>query len=72
VSEKFANHSTSYVMEWAVEQFQKHPDLRLEYLQISEEDTLKPIETKKKDKKYRAFIAVFADGIRLIDNVGLN
>ncbi|MEB8328489.1 pantoate--beta-alanine ligase [Flavobacteriaceae bacterium KMM 6897] len=72
VRENFADHSTSSVLVWAVEQFQKHPDLRLEYFQISEEDTLKPIDTKKKDKKYRAFIAVFADGIRLIDNIGLN
>ncbi len=72
ISAKFPDHSPLSIIEWATEQFQLHPNLRLEYLQISEEDTLKPIDHKKKDKKYRAFIAVFADGVRLIDNIGLN
>lgn len=72
VNEKFRDQSASSVMIWATKQFRKHPDLRLEYLQISEEDTLKPIDTKKENKKYRAFIAVFADGVRLIDNIALN
>ncbi|MGY8914765.1 MAG: pantoate--beta-alanine ligase [Flavobacteriales bacterium] len=69
---RFTDHSALSIIEWATEQFQLHPNLRLEYLQISEEDTLKPLQSKKKDKKYRAFIAVFANGVRLIDNIGLN
>lgn len=72
ISTKFPDHSAPSIIEWATEQFHLHPNLRLEYLQISEAETLKPIENKKKNKKYRAFIAVFADGVRLIDNIGLN
>jgi pantoate--beta-alanine ligase len=60
------------IMEWAKDQFHFHPNLQLEYLQIAEEDTLKPINIKRKNKKYRAFIAVFANGVRLIDNIALN
>tara|TARA_R110002051_G_scaffold325591_1_gene429174 strand:+ start:1910 stop:2758 length:849 start_codon:yes stop_codon:yes gene_type:complete len=72
IREKFSDQNYETILDWATEQFQLHKNLRLEYLQISEEDTLKPLDTKKKDKKYRAFIAVFADGVRLIDNIGLN
>ena len=43
----------------------------LEYVEIADEDTLLPIETKNLTKKYRAFIAVFAGKVRLIDNISL-
>lgn len=72
ISEKFPEQSVLSIMEWAKDQFYFHVNLRLEYLQIAEENTLKPISIKKKNKKYRAFIAVFADGVRLIDNIALN
>ncbi|MEJ1221257.1 pantoate--beta-alanine ligase [Sediminicola sp. 1XM1-17] len=72
ISTKFADQSIESIMEWATAQFQAHPQLRLEYLQISDEETLNPIGSKKENKKYRAFIAVFADGVRLIDNIALN
>jgi pantoate--beta-alanine ligase len=45
--------------------------LKLEYFTIADEKTLKTIEIKESDKKYRAFIAVFAGEIRLIDNIPL-
>ena len=38
---------------------------------VTDEKSLKSIETKEDFKKYRAFIAVFADEIRLIDNLQL-
>ena len=41
-------------------------------LEIANEETLKPIKRKVKKNKYRAFIAVFAGDIRLIDNIALN
>jgi pantoate--beta-alanine ligase len=44
----------------------------LEYFIIADEETLKPIKRKSKKNTYRAFIAVFADEIRLIDNIALN
>ena len=46
--------------------------MNLEYLIIADEDKLVPTKSIKFKKKYRAFISVFVDGIRLIDNIALN
>ena len=52
-------------------QFKKHPLLELEYFTIADEATLQTANNINSDKKYRAFIAVFAGKIRLIDNLRL-
>ncbi|SFC93737.1 pantoate--beta-alanine ligase [Algibacter pectinivorans] len=70
--EKFGTKSATKVTEWVYEQFDKHDILELEYFLISDIDTLKPVKRKSKTKKYRAFIAVYANDIRLIDNIALN
>jgi pantoate--beta-alanine ligase len=46
--------------------------MKLEYFVIADQDKLVPITIANDEKKYRAFIAVFVDGIRLIDNIALN
>lgn len=46
--------------------------MNLEYLIIADEDKLVPTDSINYKKKYRAFISVFVDGIRLIDNIALN
>jgi len=53
-------------------QYKNMDELDLEYFEIADIDTLKPAKQKEKNKKYRAFIAVFAGSIRLIDNIDLN
>lgn len=57
------------ITEWVEKQFKKHPSLELEYFTIADEKTLESAESNESDKKYRAFIAVFAGEIRLIDNI---
>ena len=57
--------------EWVENQFKKEPLLELEYFTIANEKTLETINKKESGKKYRAFIAVFAGEIRLIDNIQL-
>ncbi|SDD61097.1 pantothenate synthetase [Pricia antarctica] len=69
---KFGMKSAKYVRDWAEKQFENHPDLQLEYFEITDLDTLTPIQTKKTDVKYRAFVAVFCGAVRLIDNIALN
>lgn len=69
---KFGTKSANKVTEWVTQQFEKHDLLELEYFTIADVDTLKPIKRKSKQKQYRAFIAVYADDIRLIDNIALN
>lgn len=70
--EQFGTKSAKDVSEWVVNQFKKQKLLELEYFIIADEDTLKPIIRKSKNASFRAFIAVYADDIRLIDNVPLN
>ena len=47
-------------------------NFELEYFEIADEATLTPCIRKNKNKKYRAFIAVFVNNIRLIDTISLN
>ncbi|MEZ4797082.1 MAG: pantoate--beta-alanine ligase [Flavobacteriaceae bacterium] len=69
---KFGTKSANKVTEWVTKQFADNKLLELEYFIIADEQTLKPIKRKSNKKSYRAFIAVYADDIRLIDNIALN
>ncbi|MDP4600259.1 MAG: pantoate--beta-alanine ligase [Polaribacter sp.] len=71
VKKKFPEETEGEISEWVENQFKNHPFLQLEYFTIADEKSLKPINIKEFDKKYRAFIAVFAGNIRLIDNIQL-
>ncbi|WGD35996.1 pantoate--beta-alanine ligase [Olleya sp. YS] len=70
--QKFGTKSANKVTEWVTKQFANHDFLELEYFIIADIDTLKTVKRKTKTKTYRAFIAVYADDIRLIDNIALN
>ena len=52
--------------------FKKNRFLKLEYFEIANSKTLKTELNKTPGINYRAFIAVFADDVRLIDNIALN
>lgn len=69
---KFEKQSAKEVIDFVAKEFQKHADFQLEYFEIADEATLLPCIRKSKSKKYRAFIAVFINNIRLIDNISLN
>jgi pantoate--beta-alanine ligase len=58
------------VTQWVEESFKTNTSFKLEYFQIADETTLKPC--LRKPKKYRAFIAVTVNNIRLIDTISLN
>ncbi len=66
---KIGTKNVIEITEWVENQFKKHPLLTLEYFIIAEEKTLQTAESFDATKRYRAFIAVFAGEIRLIDNV---
>lgn len=70
--QKFGMESAIETKEWITKEYKEHPDFRLEYFEITDVATLTPIQQKIKNTKYRAFIAVFADDVRLIDNIALN
>ncbi len=69
---QFGTKSATKIAHWVEKQFEKHSLLKLEYFVIADAKTLKPIYRKSNKNKYRAFIAVYADDIRLIDNIALN
>jgi len=68
---EFGINNALEVYKWVENEFKKQPLLELEYFEIANEETLQPIQNKETKQKYRAFIAVFADKIRLIDNISL-
>ena len=72
VKEKFATNSISAISEWVQKTFQDNPHFTLEYFTIADEETLLSSSRKNKNKKYRAFIAVLVNNIRLIDTISLN
>lgn len=69
---KFGIESAFKVKKWVENQFKKNSALNLEYFLIADAKTLKSINRKSAKKNYRAFIAVYVDDVRLIDNVALN
>lgn len=52
--------------------FANNADFTLEYFIIADEASLKTATAKENSKKYRAFIVVHIEGVRLIDNITLN
>ncbi len=68
---EFGTKNAAEVTQWVENEFKKQPLLELEYFEIAQEETLLPVKNKIESQKYRAFIAVFAEKIRLIDNISL-
>jgi pantoate--beta-alanine ligase len=69
--EKFGTESATQVADWVQKEIKSIPELKLEYFEIANEISLLPVRRKRKTGKYRAFMAVYIDGIRLIDNIAL-
>ena len=69
---KFGTKSANKVKEWVQKQFEKHPLLTLEYVEIADSNSLKTVKRKSQNGTYRIFIAAFIENIRLIDNIALN
>ncbi len=69
---KFGTESANSITRWALNRFEAHPDFEPEYFVIADSENLRAVDERKEGKKYRAFVAVYAEGIRLIDNVALN
>jgi pantoate--beta-alanine ligase len=69
--ELFGTKSATEVTNWVKKEFNKQEMFTLEYFEIADEQTLLECKRKSKSKQYRAFIAVFVNNIRLIDNISL-
>jgi len=71
-NEQFGTKSVTEIVDWVHKVFRNDPDFKLEYFSIADANTLIPIDKKHNNKQSRAFIAVYAGDIRLIDNLALN
>ena len=62
-------HSITAIKREVTRNINQFPDLKLDYFEIVETNTLKPISNVETGKSYRGCIAVYAHHIRLIDNI---
>lgn len=69
---KFGTKNANEVTKWVENEFENNANFKLEYFEIADEATLKTAINKEPNKKYRAFIAVFMNDVRLIDTISLN
>ncbi len=72
VRERFSKDSARSLQNYVAAQFAEQEDLDLEYFEIANTKNLKPLSRKRTHQKYRAFLAVYAGEVRLIDNIALN
>lgn len=72
VKEDFGTKSATEINSWVEDKFRSQNSMKLEYFEIAHADTLITAEEVEENQKYRAFIAVYAGDIRLIDNIALN
>ncbi len=68
VQKMFKNTTVDMIYKYVTTEFEKSA-LKLEYFSISNIKTLKPVDFIEEGEEYRAFIAAFADDVRLIDNI---
>lgn len=66
----FKTHTVEETRAFVDKQFENNI-LKIEYFEIADEETLLPVVQKEDSENIRAFIAVFAGDIRLIDNLKL-
>jgi len=71
VKQLINKESIEKINSWVAAQFDKNPLFELEYFVIADEETLIPASTISSNKNYRAFIAVHAGKVRLIDTTAL-
>lgn len=72
VKSNFDRHSALQLRKYVSAAFEKKEGLNLEYFEIANIKNLSTLSRKRKNQQYRAFLAVYAGEIRLIDNIALN
>lgn len=68
----FHTQTINEVTAFVADEIAKQTVFKLEYFVIADEETLKSETIKKEGKKYRGFLVVHINNVRLIDNIALN
>jgi pantoate--beta-alanine ligase len=69
---RFSSMEFDAIREAVSKAFKEAEDWTLEYFEIAEIPSLELSVSRKKNKKYRAFISARFEGVRLIDSISLN
>ena len=69
---RFSNASFERLRAAVIESFAAASDFEIEYFEIAQVPELILTTERKKNKKYRAFVAAKIEGVRLIDSIALN
>lgn len=72
VKQDYKTKSLAAIKDWVKGEFEKNDQLHLEYFEIADAKTLKTVHEKNETSQPRAFIAIFADDVRLIDTLALS
>lgn len=68
---QFAEIDMAIFKKSILKDFERHPDIELEYYEIADETTLLPATSNTPKNQLRQFIACNVGGVRLIDNMPL-
>jgi pantoate--beta-alanine ligase len=71
VQKMYVDSSLIQINTFVTQKMSIHPEFELEYFEIASEQTLKKVESVNEPGHHRAFIAVYVNNIRLIDNISL-
>lgn len=67
----FRTQSARALKNWIIRELARHPEVTVEYVEIAHAETLLPLHRKKPRQPYRLFVALYVEGVRLIDNIPL-
>lgn len=59
--------SLTQIKSFVESEFKKYSEFELEYFMLADGDTLQPVRTKEQSQNIIGFVAVWLDGVRLID-----
>lgn len=72
VKAHFNQEKIASLKQQAIDLLEETGDFEVDYLEITDAETLQPVVEKEKGKSYRIFVAAYIQGVRLIDNMGLS
>ena len=71
VKDNHGKFPVDILIKLATQMIESSGKLKVEYLEIADEETLQPVQSWEQYKHVRCFAAVYCEGVRLIDNVQL-
>lgn len=68
-SELSPTYTVQQLRKYFLKTISKHPDIKVDYFEIADEITLKPLSDWSDSENPRLFVAVYIGNVRLIDNM---